>query len=262
MNDKAKQALTKVLDLFESGDVPEALSIILLPRLNVPSACWSPCNRLLMLINETQDARGFRQWQLVGRNVKKGSKAITIICPKTALKENDNGQKEPVVIGFRAAPVFRYEDTEGSEIKVESFPPPELPPLYDVAQKWNIDVSWKGYPGSSYGRFSHSKNIIELCTHDEEVFWHELAHAAHAKMLGGLSSVQTWRKEIVAELTASVIAHIYSKRCNTGEHYRYIKSYAQKSDLDVFQACMAVVTDVSRCLDLILKEEQKIPIAA
>ena len=255
MNEKAKQALDKIIDLFKSGDVPEALSITLLPRIEVPSAKWSICNRLLVLINDTMDARGFRQWQLVGRHVKSGAQAFYIICPKTVQRENENGEKGPVLIGFKAAPVFRQEDTEGKGLNINHLPPPQLPPLMDVVSEWGIDVSWKGYPGDSYGRFSNMRNTIELCTYDEEVFFHELAHAAHTKVLGNLAKVDMWRKEVVAELTASVLAHLYGKRCNTGAHYRYIDTYAQKANLEVYHACMAVVTEVGQCLDLILKEQ-------
>ncbi|HBQ26698.1 MAG TPA: hypothetical protein DD791_09935, partial [Syntrophomonas sp.] len=36
--------------------------------------------------------------------------------------------------GFKAIPVFRYEDTEGEELPLKpDYKPAELPPLYDVA---------------------------------------------------------------------------------------------------------------------------------
>jgi hypothetical protein len=262
MNEKMQKALDKILNLFQSGDVPEALSITLLPRIDVPSSQWSICNRLLMVLNDTADARGFQQWRLVGRSVKPKSKAFYIICPKTICKENLEGEKESVVIGFRAAPVFRFEDTEGQELTIQHFPPTKLPPLHDVAEHWGINVSWQGYPGSSYGYYSPSKKEIVLATQDEEVFFHELGHAAHQQMLGRLAKVDVWRKEVVAELTAAVLAHLYGKKCNTGGHYRYIDRYAQETGLDAYHACMAVVTDVGACLDIILKTREEILVAA
>ena len=234
MNEKTKKALDKVLHLFETGDVPEALSITLLPRLDVPSSRWSITNRLLMFVNESEDARGFRQWQLVGRHVKPKSKAFHIICPKTIRKEKEDGEKVVVVVGFKAMPVFRFEDTGGKALEIERFPPPQLPPLYEVARKWGISVDWQGYPGLSYG------------------------HAAHEKFVGDLIQVETWRRETVAELTAAVLGYVYGKRCNRGAHYRYIGDYAQKAGLDVYQACMAVVSDVGKCVEMIMEEEEGI----
>jgi len=256
MNPKAQEALDKMLELFQEGDVPEALSITLLPRMDVPSARWSICNRLLMFVSGTSDARGFRQWQQVNRWPRKGAKAIYIICPKTVRKEKEGGEKEVFVVGFKATPVFRVEDTKGKELKVEEFPPKELPPLYDVAQRWGISVDWQGYPGASYGYFNQDNKEIVLATHDEEIFFHELGHVAHQKLAGNLMKVESWRRETVAELTAAVLAHLYGKRCNKGAHYRYIGDYAQKAGLDVYQACMAVVSDVGKCVEMIMQEEE------
>ena len=55
-----QQAVDKLLALFESSDVPQALAHATYPRLKVPSACWSFRNRLLMLLQGTEAARGFR----------------------------------------------------------------------------------------------------------------------------------------------------------------------------------------------------------
>jgi len=258
MNPKAQQALDKLLDLFQSGNIPEALSITLLPRLDVPSARWSICNRLLMFLSGTEDARGFRQWEMVGRWPRKGAKAFHIICPKIIQKEKQDGTREPALVGFKGAPVFAFEDTEGEELDIQHLPPKELPPLYEVAERWGIGVEWKGSPGAAVGVFSPSQKSIALCTYDESVFLHELAHAAHQKVAGDLTRIEIWKKEVVAELSAAVLANLYGKKkANTGSHYRYIEDYAQDAGLDVYKACLAVASDVSECLDLILSEEKK-----
>lgn len=262
MNEKVRNTLNTMLELFQSGNVPEALATTLLPSLDVPSSRWSICNRLLMFLNNTGDARGYRQWKQIGRWPRKGAKAFGIICPQIAKKTNDEGEKEDVIIGFRVAPVFRMEDTDGKELVVEHLPPPEFPPLYRVAELWGIKVSWKALPPSIYGLYSPSRKVIELCTYEEDVFFHELAHAAHERVIGNLSTVQNWRKEVVAELTAAVLAHVYGKRCNDGAHYRYIESYAQQANLDAYHACMAVVTDVGQCLDVIMHTYEEVPVAA
>ncbi|MCJ7776642.1 MAG: antirestriction protein, partial [Desulfobulbaceae bacterium] len=76
MNDKVKQVLGTILEKFKSGDIPEAVAYSMFPVANIPSSKWSILNRTLMFLSGTQDGRGFKQWQLSNRYVKKGSKAF------------------------------------------------------------------------------------------------------------------------------------------------------------------------------------------
>lgn len=263
MNEKTQEALERVLELFSSGKVPEAIAMTLLPRTDCPSSRWSITNKLLMFVNGTKDARGIKQWRSVGRRVNKGAKAFYIICPLLVKKENTDGELDPVIIGFKSVPVFRYEDTNGKELQINHLPPPKLPALYDVAEQWGIKVEWSGFAGRAAGYYSPSHKEIQLCTYDEDVFYHELSHVAHEKVLGDLSKVEKWRKEVVAELTASVLGLLYNKEVNTGRQYEYIEGYADSANLKPVEACMAVIGDVSKCLDLILKKkEEAVKVAA
>ena len=60
---------------------------------------------------------GYRKWQEVGRQVKKGEKSLAILAPLTK-KDKETGEVE--VFGFRSASVFDISQTEGE-------PLPELP---------------------------------------------------------------------------------------------------------------------------------------
>ena len=257
MQEKVQQALDSLLSLFESGDVPQAISISLLPRFDVPSNKWSLGNRLLMFLSGTSDARGFRQWELAGRNVRKGSKALHIICPKIVKKKNAKGEEESILIGFAAVPVFKFENTDGEPLQVEELPPLQLPPLYDVARKWGIETKYQKFQGWEYGSYSSSRKQIVLHTHDSSIFLHELAHSAHQKVVGNLTHVQKWRREVVAELTAAVLGKIYTTHFRCGNHYQYIRTYAQEGGMDVYRACMSVVQEVGKCVNLILKAESE-----
>ena len=108
MNGKVKAILDKLLDSFESGNVPEALSIALLPRLDVPSSKWSLCNRLIMFFAGTSDARGFLQWKSVGRYPKMGSKAIYILSPRHRKVVNEETEEEKLVLSGFAAQNKKY----------------------------------------------------------------------------------------------------------------------------------------------------------
>ena len=69
--EKITSTLHNIIQLFEAGNVPEAIAIATFPRFDVPSSAWSLANRLLMMIAGTSDARGWQQWQMAGRYIKK-----------------------------------------------------------------------------------------------------------------------------------------------------------------------------------------------
>jgi len=273
VTDKAQEQLDKILESFESGTVPEALATVLLPPLDgIPSNAWSLNNRLLMFLATTGDARGIRQWRDVGRYPRKGSKALYILVPMHGKRtvENDQGEKEErqFLTGFSCCPVFRFEDTDGKDLEVPhvDLDPPEPPPLYDVAESWGIAVDYQPQNGMYAGVYQGIYNRIGLCTHDTKVFFHELAHAAH-DLTGLLRTSNKWQKETVAELTAAVLAHLYGDTPDDGGAYRYIRGYADQAGKDIYAACMSVIADVSKCLDLIITQAETLtrqpePIAA
>src|SRR5512136_2305319 len=103
--EKVKQALESIVQKFKEGDIPEAIAYSMFPIPNIPASRWSLLNRTLMFLGGTNDARGFRQWQEVGRHVKKGSKAFTILAPRF-IKEDTKDEEETktILIGFLAVP--------------------------------------------------------------------------------------------------------------------------------------------------------------
>ena len=107
--EKAKEALDRILKAYESGDVPEILSRVVIPPLNVLCSRWSLSNRMLVFLSGTDDARGFRQWNEVGRFVKAGTRALYILAPILVRKrkEDEPSDEEKVLKGFHAVPVFR-----------------------------------------------------------------------------------------------------------------------------------------------------------
>jgi hypothetical protein len=254
MNDKTVNILNKILAAFESGDIPEALSISVLPRLDVPCSKWSLCNRLIIFLSGTSDARGFNQWKEVGRYPRKGSKAIYILSPRHK-KMREDEEERIALTGFAPVAVFRFEDTDGKPLEIPELKPRELPPLVEVAEQWNISVCWQSFQDGYYGLYSPGRKEIVLATHDESVFFHELAHAAHEKVKGKLERGQDWKQEIVAELTAAVLMHLYGRKINDGHAYQYIRRYAEKAGNDVHKACLSVIADVGKCLEMIIKEK-------
>lgn len=256
MNDKVKTILDELLKLFESGNVPEALSIAVLSSSDLPCSKWSLCNRILLFLSNTSDARGFRQWQQVGRYPKKGTKAVYILSPRHKKMKDDSEEDKVVLTGFHPVPVFRFEDTDGKSLETSDFTPVEFPPLFEVAQNWGIAVDWQAFQGNAYGCYQPQCKQIILATHKESVFFHELAHAAHERVAGPLKNGQDLKQEIIAELTAAVLSHLYGKKTDDGGSYRYIRKYAEEAGKDPYKACLGVISEVEKCLGKVMQANQ------
>jgi len=254
MNSQIKAVLDCILEAFESGDIPKAVAVACFPIPDIPSAKWSISNRTIQFIFGTSDSRGYRQWQEVGRQVKNGAKAIHILAP-CIKKETDEltNEEKLILTSFKAAPVFRVEDTEGEPLDYQNIEIPELP-LIERANDWGIDV--KTVPGNYryFGYFSPDRKEIALATKSELVFFHELAHAADHMIKGNLKPGQEPFQEITAELSAQALARIAGKSAEdtTGNSYRYIKMYAEKIKMDPHKACLKVLADTEKILNLIL----------
>lgn len=259
MLQKVKDVLTKVLSEFQEGSIPDKIAYTMFPFVNIPSSKWSLLNHLVMFIHGTEDARGFRQWQEVKRHVKKGSKSFQILVP-CFKKEKDAKKEEDVSVltGFTTANVFRAEDTEGEILAYERIKLP-IHPLMDKAEEWGINV--KAVPGNTdhYGYYSSDKKLIALATQVESVFYHELCHVAHEKVIGKLKRKQDPFQEIVAELSAHVLCRIVGKDGSKyfGNSYRYIESYAKEIELSPYSAVLRVIGDVEKVLSLILDKNNQ-----
>lgn len=262
-NFKVSETLKKIVELFKTGNVPKAISIATFPPFDVPSNAWSLANKIIMAIHGTSDARGFKQWNEANRYVKKGSKAIYILAPWiSSVRREEEKEENPVHIsqvlkGFLAIPVFKFEDTEGEDLDYQKLELPELP-LLDVAKSWGIDVAPVAYQGGWYGYYrpAEGREEIRLATTSEKTWFHELSHAAHRRVMGNLKNGQDWRQEVVAELSSQVLIHIFgcTENNTTGNSYDYISFYAEKAKKDVGVACVSVLGDVEKVLNLIVGE--------
>ena len=203
---KTKEVLNSILSRFERGDIPEIVAFSMFTCPDIPSSKWSLLNRTIQFINGTNDARGFRQWQRVNRHVVKGAKAFFILAPLTGKVEKD-GEEQTVLKGFKGVPVFRVEDTEGEPLEHDKIELPEFP-LLQRAKEWGITVRAVPAADKTYGYYSPGSHEIGLATDEEQVFFHELAHAAHGIVKGRLETGQDWRQEIVAELSAASYATV------------------------------------------------------
>jgi hypothetical protein len=268
----AEDALAAILELFESGDLPERVAQTVIARHEgeSPMACWSLGNQLLAILAGTADARGFRQWKEVGRSVSKGAKAFYILAPKTRkVTETDvetgAETERPIVTGFIGVPVFRFEDTDGLPLQRWSdYRPATFPPLFSVAERLGVSVSYAPFVRDFRGYYSPGDDRIMLCSHDCRTFFHELAHAAHARVFRARGEAipvgQHARTEIVAETVAAVLCRLYDVEAESVAHSAdYIGAYSKGGPA---RAAMRMLTDVQAVLELILEAADAESVAA
>lgn len=252
MTPKVRETLNTIIDRFRSGDIPEAVAYSMFPIPNLPSSKWSLLNRTLMFFSATQDARGMKQWNSINRNVKKGSKAMYILVPYFRKSEDDR-EEQQMLTGFGCGPVFRVEDTTGEPLEYENIQLPDLP-FIERAQQWGISV--KAIPGNYRynGYYSPTRKEIAVATSSECVFFHEIAHAAHHILKGNLKPGQDSLQEVIAELSAQTLAVMVGKSAedSTGNSFRYIQNYADKMKMSVHAACLQVMSETEKVLNLIL----------
>jgi hypothetical protein len=252
--ERADTELEKIVQLFSTTQLPDLCAKALVTAPEKPSSKWSFGNQLLMLLAGTEDARGYRQWEDVGRHVRRGSKAFYILGPVFVKKRLDNpypgdDEEVEVLVGFRAIPVFRLEDTEGSE--PPTYKPRDPPPLLDVAERYGMKVNYLRLSAGVYGLTDYERQVITLATEDWTVFWHELAHAIHRSYEPKTGHGQEPEAEAVAQLVAATLARVYG-RPDDSFSWTYLAAQANSSSpQQVGRMCMRVLERVRRVLDLI-----------
>ena len=258
---KAEETAARLVSLFESGNLPAALAPVFVTTPDgVPSGRWSWSNRLLAALEGHHDARGFRQWQEVGRHVKKGEKAFAILAPLFAkMRDAETGEEKPRPYGFKGVPVFGYSQTEGAPIPEYAAADSLLRslPLVTVAQAWGINVTTADLTGrGSLGYYSAGASAIVLGDHNAQTWAHELMHAAddRAGNLKRGGKDDKARAEVVAELgAATLLTMLGHPQADTGGTWQYVKAWCERTGKPPIGECIACINRICAAIDLIVK---------
>lgn len=256
LSPKAQASLHQVIQKFQEGDWEQITQIAKI-RLDpsMPASKWSFSNRIIAFAQAGElDCRGFRQWQAAQRQVKKGSQAVFILSPRVIKEIREEGREEKEmtrVVGFSTIPVFKSGDTEG-EGELPEYTPVEFPPLYEIAQRLEIAVKYLPTPEDRLGDCNAVGTIIRLGTYSSAVFFHELAHAVHARIEGPLSKGKRARQETIAEFTAAVLMEMYGHSDHTGNAWHYIKKFAP----DPLMAITSAMKTVEEILTVLTNDEE------
>lgn len=164
------------------------------------------------------------------------------------------------LIGFKDVPVHAVENTDGKPLPVVA--PRELPPLLKVAEAFETSVVYEGFEGGAYGSCKLDGSRIILRVEDAVVFLHELAHRADIKLgqykTNGQEQNGYAYGEVVAELTAAVLAELYGWTGYRGTSFDYIKHWSGIAGDDALKAVGKVLARVQKVLELIIDTAEKL----
>lgn len=199
---------------------------------------------------------GYRKWQELGRQVKKGERAIRILVPHVRrVGETTEGDPVYAARSFGAGAVFDISQTEG-----DALPPgpraelltgesSETPRLRTAILAWlgstGVPVTWDALngPRGMYKIIDKSIVVDNALGPDQELqtLFHEAAHyiAGHATNDAACDA------ETVAESAAYVVSAHYG--LDTGRHtFPYVASWAQ--DKEVFKRNLAAIQQTADVL--------------
>lgn len=164
---------------------------------------------------------GYKRWQDLGRQVRKGETSLAILAPIKRKLELDTGEEVVKVVGFKTARVFDVSQTDGAPIP--SLPRPALlaedsPLIQTTLVDLHAFANAQGFPikhvpslGGALGSFSLSTRQITLCAdlpplQSVKTLVHELAHALmHAHTTPTERARHTL--ELEAESCAFLVCH-------------------------------------------------------
>jgi hypothetical protein len=107
---------------------------------------YSARNCLLILAQRPGASRvaGYRRWQELGRQVRRGEEGIRILAPVSRVVEDEGtGEKVRALVGFKVASVFDVSQTDGE-------PLPEAPRPEDLDPNDPAGISARVYGGLSH----------------------------------------------------------------------------------------------------------------
>ena len=266
---KAEAVGRQVVEAFKAGRLPAAMAPVFLDIDDDRPCCsWSWRNRVLVALAGFDDARGCRQWNEVGRRIRKGERCrCCILAPVTVKGKGDDGAADDggrvALIGFRSVPVFGYEQTDGAELPAREAARELIDalPLVEVAREWGLRVeAFKGNERGCAGFFAPEAGVVAVGVSNLSTWAHELVHAADHRLGALKERGQHWRSETVAELGGAVLLHLIGRPADAddGGAWEYVSKYAEAAGMDPVRACLDVLGRACEAVALILQEAERV----
>jgi hypothetical protein len=272
-NQAIAQATDDILEAFRTGRLAEPLAQTFL-HSGLHCQRWSFTNQMLVHLFGFEDAATYRQWQALGRQVRRGSTAIYLMRPNLKLArvvDEEIGEERTVQAGLRGfgwfavhgledtvpMPGFQGQPYDAAVATGRAFV--ETLPLLDVAKAWGLTVAtYHGSEGRGLG-YARPGQQIGLGVANLSTWAHELVHQAEHRLGALTKRGQDREQEIVAELGGAVLLTVLGQRAEAdwGGAYHYIKSYAKAKDSEgLLREIMHVTGRMAAAVKHILDEAE------
>lgn len=221
---------------------------------------YSACNCMLIAMQcpEATQVAGFKAWQQLGRQVRKGEHAIRIMAPMLVKRRDEQGQEtDDTITLFRAVSVFDVSQTDGDPLPARPCEPVKgdshahyLARLERYAQSIGYRVEYR--PLEHVGGFCRASERL-ICVSASipsangrvRVLVHELAHAV---------GVPTYKEhgradaEVIVE-TAAVIVCGSIGLDTSGESIPYIAGWGERNDVQAIRSYAETVETIASTLE-------------
>jgi len=248
----ARQALGQLVEELEAGQ-SERLRAYLAAMARFRA--YSPTNVLLICMQFPQASHvaGYRTWQRLGRQVRRGAKAIRILAPIVRRARPEDKEDTERVVAFKAACVFDVSQTDGKALpefaRVNGDPGYHLERLKALIADRGIALDYSERTGGADGLSTRGRIVIRSGLDPAEEFSvlvHELAHVMiHHSDLAMPESKKV--RETEAEAVAFVVCQAVGLDTNSAAS-DYIQLYQGNQDtlvasLERIQRTAAAIAD-------------------
>jgi len=191
---------------------------------------YSLSNQLLanLQLPKAEPINTFKGWQKLGRNVKKGEKAIELMMPKVVSKEDEKtGEKETFIAGFFTKRAwFGLSQTEG-----EDYAEAAQIPNWDkdkALAELGIEISaFEHTNGNVQGYAKGSRVAVSpIAALPHKTLFHELAHVVLGHTKEALMSDDEKTEKNIKEVEAESVAYILCSLLNL-PGVEYCRGYIQ-----------------------------------
>jgi antirestriction protein ArdC len=220
---------------------------------------YSMGNTMLIALQrpDATQVAGFKAWQQLGRQVRKGERSIRIMAPMSVKERDEQGEETGErVVFFRAVPVFDVSQTDG-----EPLPEPPCEPITgDSHERYiaaledharSLGFSVESEPLEHAGGFCDAKrrrivvsSNVEAPNARVRVLVHELAHAHGV----GYADYGREDAEVLVETAAVIICGALGLD-TSGESIPYIAGWGEANDLDAIGKHAATVDEIASAIE-------------
>jgi antirestriction protein ArdC len=189
----------------------------------------------MLQLDTLEPINTYKGWQALGRQVKKGGKAIELLMPVTKKMTNEaTGEEETKRFFISRKNWFGISQTEGKSLELPSVPTFNIK---DALAKLEIEqVQYRQVNGNCQGYAYPNKKQIAVNPVAENPFktmLHEIAHCllhSEAETMNDAIILPRCVKEVEAELTAYLVSVILGMETGLAESRGYIQAWFSRGD--------------------------------